>query len=146
MRHLELLSPAGSMEALRAALRFGADAVYAGGPQLQLRAGSAGFTMDMLADAAREVHARGRKLYVTVNAFPTNREVDALGDYAQNAPQRNRPHDRIGVLPWRLSAVCPAVVIRRVAAAAIVHRRLCRSIVDGRLLGRAIVKWLLSIC
>ncbi len=83
MRHLELLSPAGSMEALQAALRFGADAVYAGGPQLQLRAGSAGFTMDMLADAAREVHARGRKLYVTVNAFPTNREIDALGDYAQ---------------------------------------------------------------
>ena len=79
----ELLSPAGSMEAVRAALRFGADAVYVGGPKLQLRAGSAGFSMDALADAAREVHARGRKLYVTVNAFPTNREIDALPDYAQ---------------------------------------------------------------
>lgn len=82
-KHLELLSPAGSMEALRAALRFGADAVYAGGPRLQLRAGSAGFSMDALADAVKEAHAAGRKLYVTVNAFPTNREIDALGDYAQ---------------------------------------------------------------
>ncbi len=84
MRPLELLSPAGSPEALRAALRFGADAVYVGGPRLQLRAGAAGFSMDALADAAREVHARGRKLYVTVNAFPNNREIDALGDYAQS--------------------------------------------------------------
>ena len=84
MRPLELLSPAGSPEALRAALRFGADAVYVGGPRLQLRAGAAGFSMEALADAAREVHARGKKLYVTVNAFPNNREIDALGDYAQS--------------------------------------------------------------
>ena len=83
MSQYELLSPAGSMEALEAALRFGADAVYVGGPKLQLRAGSAGFTMDALADAARAAHAAGRKLYVTVNAFPTNGEIDALGDYAQ---------------------------------------------------------------
>ena len=83
MSQYELLSPAGSMDALEAALRFGADAVYVGGPKLQLRAGSAGFTMDALADAARAAHAAGRKLYVTVNAFPTNGEIDALGDYAQ---------------------------------------------------------------
>ena len=71
------------MECLRAALRFGADAVYVGGPKLQLRAASAGFTMDDLARAVRETHALGKKLYVTVNAFPTNREIDALGDYAR---------------------------------------------------------------
>ena len=82
-RQYELLSPAGSMEALSAALRFGADAVYVGGPKLQLRAGSAGFTMDGLEAAAKAAHALGRKLYVTVNAFPTNGEIDALPDYAQ---------------------------------------------------------------
>ncbi len=71
------------MESLEAALRFGADAVYVGGPKLQLRAGSAGFAMDALSEAARRAHALGRKLYVTVNAFPTNGEIDALGDYAQ---------------------------------------------------------------
>ena len=80
---LELLAPAGDLERLDAALRFGADAVYAGGPKLQLRAGSAGFSMDALAEAARRVHRRGKRLYVTVNAFPNNREIDGLGDYAQ---------------------------------------------------------------
>ena len=71
------------MECLRAALRFGADAVYVGGPQLQLRAANAGFSMDALAQAVKETHALGRRLYVTVNAFPTNDELEALGDYAQ---------------------------------------------------------------
>ena len=83
INQFELLAPAGSTEALDAALRFGADAVYVGGPKLQLRAGSVGFTMDALAGAADRVHALGKKLYVTVNAFPDNREIDALGDYAQ---------------------------------------------------------------
>ncbi len=80
---LELLAPAGDLERLDAALRFGADAVYAGGPKLQLRAGSAGLSMDALAEAARRVHSLGKKLYVTVNAFPDNGEIDGLGDYAQ---------------------------------------------------------------
>lgn len=83
MPDIELLAPAGDMESLRAALRFGADAVYAGGPMLQLRAGSAGFTMEALALAAKEAHAAGCRLYVAVNAFPMNDEIDALGDYAQ---------------------------------------------------------------
>ena len=83
MTSLELLCPAGDMECLRSALRFGADAVYVGGPKLQLRAANAGFSMDDLSRAVGEAHALGRRLYVTVNAFPTNGELDALGDYAQ---------------------------------------------------------------
>lgn len=79
----ELLAPAGDLERLRTALRFGADAVYVGGPQMQLRAGSVGFSMDDLAEAVREAHALNRRLYVTVNAFASNSEIDALGDYAQ---------------------------------------------------------------
>ncbi|MDO4865263.1 MAG: U32 family peptidase [Clostridia bacterium] len=79
----ELLAPAGDLERLDTALRFGADAVYVGGPRLQLRSGGVGFSMDDLAEAARRAHRIGRKLYVTVNAFPTNDELDALGDYAQ---------------------------------------------------------------
>ena len=80
---VELLAPAGDMERLEAALRFGADAVYLGGPMLQLRAGSTGFSMEKLAEAAGRVHGAGKKLYVTVNAFPSNAEIDALGDYAR---------------------------------------------------------------
>ena len=83
MPNPELLCPAGDMECLRTALRFGADAVYVGGPQLQLRSQNAGFSMEDLAVATKEAHALGHRLYVTVNAFPTNGELDALGDYAQ---------------------------------------------------------------
>ena len=83
MNQLELLAPAGDLERLRTALRFGADAVYVGGPQMQLRAGSVGFSMDDLAEAVREAHALNRRLYVTVNAFASNSEIDALSDYAR---------------------------------------------------------------
>ena len=72
MNQLELLAPAGDLERLRTALCFGADAVYVGGPQMQLRAGSVGFSMDDLAEAVHEAHALNRRLYVTVNAFASN--------------------------------------------------------------------------
>ena len=62
MNRLELLAPAGDLERLRAALRFGADAAYVGGPMLQLRAGSAGFSMDDLAEAILLTHASGKRL------------------------------------------------------------------------------------
>lgn len=78
----ELLAPVGSMEALHAALRFGADAVYLGGPLLQLRAKSAGFTFDGIADAANAVHAKGKRLYATVNALAYPDEIDLLPAYA----------------------------------------------------------------
>ena len=82
-RRVELLAPAGDMERLEAAVRFGADAVYVGGPKLQLRAGGVGFSMETLRRAADALHAAGRRLYVAVNAFPTNDEVAAVGDYAR---------------------------------------------------------------
>ncbi len=79
----ELLAPAGDMERLRTALRFGADAVYVGGPMLQLRAGSVGFTMETLAEAIQITHAAGKRIYVAVNAFASNADADAAADYAQ---------------------------------------------------------------
>ena len=79
----ELLAPAGDSERLATALRFGADAVYVGGPMLQLRAGSVGFDMQSLAEAVRTVHAAGKRIYVTVNAFAGNADVDAAADYGR---------------------------------------------------------------
>ncbi|MBP5661838.1 MAG: U32 family peptidase [Clostridia bacterium] len=70
----ELLAPAGDMESLDAALRFGADAVYVGGPMLQLRSASAGFALDDLARAVSLAHAQGKKLYITVNCFAKDSE------------------------------------------------------------------------
>ena len=79
----ELLAPAGDMECLETAVRFGADAVYIGGPMLQLRADSVGFTKEGVAEAAAYAHAHGVKLYVTVNCFARNEEIDAANEYAK---------------------------------------------------------------
>lgn len=79
----ELLAPAGDLECVKAALRFGADAVYVGGPQLQLRAQSAGMTMDDVAQAVALAHEAGKKLYVTVNCFVKDTEIDTLTDYGK---------------------------------------------------------------
>ena len=62
----ELLAPAGDWERLEAALRFGADAVYLGGPGLQLRAAPTAFSIEQIARAAARCHSLGKKLYVTV--------------------------------------------------------------------------------
>ena len=79
----ELLAPAGSMEALCTAARFGADAVYIGGPALQLRAASAGFTREDICKAADILHRQNKKLYVTVNSFAHDGEIDQLAEYGR---------------------------------------------------------------
>lgn len=83
MNRVELLAPAGDMECLKTAARFGADAVYIGGNMLQLRAKNAGFTGEGVAEAAEYLHGLGKKLYVTVNSFAYNSEIPACADYAR---------------------------------------------------------------
>lgn len=83
MKKPELLSPAGDFESLKAAALYGADAVYIGGDLLQLRAKKAGFAREDIALAAQYLHERGKKLYVTVNAFANNDEIPACGEYAR---------------------------------------------------------------
>lgn len=79
----ELLCPAGSFESMKTALHFGADAVYAGGPFMQLRSDNAGFSHEDILKAVDLVHGKGKKLYITVNCFATNNEIDRLSDYAR---------------------------------------------------------------
>ena len=83
LKDCELLLPAGSMEALDAALRFGADAVYVGGPFMQLRSARSEFSLEQLRQATQKVHSLGKKIYVAVNVFATNSEIDALDEYAR---------------------------------------------------------------
>lgn len=78
----ELLAPAGDMATARIAMRFGADAIYLGGSMLQLRAGSTGFSINDIEAIANEAHSMGRRVYVTVNAYARDSELDALGRYA----------------------------------------------------------------
>ncbi|NMP37380.1 MAG: U32 family peptidase [Clostridiales bacterium] len=83
LKKIELLAPAGDMECLNTAVRFGADAVYIGGSFMQLRADCVSFTDEQIGEAAAKLHENGKKLYVTVNSFAKNDEIALLGDYAK---------------------------------------------------------------
>ena len=72
----ELLSPAGNMDALRAALHFGADAVYGGMKKFGLRAFAGNFDPDELREAVALTHTAGKKFYVTMNSYPFDDELD----------------------------------------------------------------------
>ena len=85
---IELLAPAGGMEQLRAALRFGADAVYVGMKDYGLRAFAGNFDEAALCEAAKLAHEQGKKLYVTMNLLPRDSDMDgylAAAERAQKA-------------------------------------------------------------
>ena len=77
----EILSPAGTFEKLKAAVRFGADAVYLAGQSFGMRAGAGNFTLAEMAEAIEYAHGHGVKVYVTVNTMPRADEYDALKKY-----------------------------------------------------------------
>lgn len=77
----ELLAPAGSLEKLKMAIDFGADAVYLGGGRLNLRAFSDNFTTEEIAEGVKYCHERGKKVYVTMNVFPRNHDLKGAEDY-----------------------------------------------------------------
>ena len=77
----ELLSPAGNFEKLRAALRFGADAVYLAGKCFGMRSAADNFTDEEIAEAVQYVHERGKKIYLTVNTMPHGDEYPRLREY-----------------------------------------------------------------
>ena len=80
-KKLELLAPAGDMEKLKAAVRFGADAVYFGGEMFSLRAGAGNFSIDEIAEAMDWLHSNGARGYMTVNIYPHNGDIRPLRDY-----------------------------------------------------------------
>lgn len=71
----ELLSPAGSLKAMRLAFAYGADAVYAGQPRFSLRVRNNEFDLPTLATGIAEAHALGKKFYVVVNIAPHNSKL-----------------------------------------------------------------------
>ena len=77
----ELLAPAGDMECLRAALDFGADAVYLAGQMFGMRTAPSNFTREELQTAVALAHVRGVRVYITCNTVPRNKEIDLLPDY-----------------------------------------------------------------
>lgn len=79
----ELLSPAGSYEALLAAIDAGADAVYLGGKGFNARAYAANFDEETLSRAIKYAHLNGVKVYVTLNTLLFDRELSAFLEYAR---------------------------------------------------------------
>lgn len=84
---MELLSPAGNFEKLKAAVRFGADAVFMGGPAFGLRANAGNFSFDEMEEAFKYLHDRGKKGYVTVNIYPQTHELDDIRKYLKKCEQ-----------------------------------------------------------
>ena len=80
-RHIEVLSPAGNMDKLKMAIRYGADAVYCAGQSFGLRASSSNFSNEELKEAVEFVHSHGKKIYVTCNIIPHNGDLVGLEDY-----------------------------------------------------------------
>ena len=85
LSNLEVLSPAGDMERLEAALDYGADAVYLGGKAFGMRAGPANFDNTELKSAVAKAHERGVLVYLTCNTLPHNDEITYFKDFIDNA-------------------------------------------------------------
>ena len=80
-RHPELLIPASSLEVLKTAVIFGADAVYIGGEAFGLRAKAKNFTMDEMREGIAFAHEHDVKVYVTANILAHNYDLDGVRDY-----------------------------------------------------------------
>ena len=81
MNKIELLSPAGDMNKLKTAFYFGADAAYIGGKNFSLRALAGNFTDEEILEAVEFAHNLGKKVYVTVNIFGRNDDIEQAEKY-----------------------------------------------------------------
>lgn len=81
MRKPELLAPAGDLEKLVMAIRYGADAVYLGGREFGLRAAAGNFSLEEMGRGIKYAHDHGARVYVTVNIFAHNRHLESLPEY-----------------------------------------------------------------
>jgi len=83
----ELLAPAGNYEKLKTALHYGADAVYMGLSGFSLRAKADNFAEETLQDAVQFVRQNNKKLYITINIFPHNRDIPLIKEHLQKLSQ-----------------------------------------------------------
>ncbi len=106
MQKMELLAPVGGMEQLKAAARFGADAVYGGMKSYGLRAFAGNFEADQLAQAVRYAHNHNVKFYVTMNILAEDDQLEGMADAARIA----------------LDCGVDAAIVSDLGAAATLHR------------------------
>jgi len=85
MKKPELLAPAGSLEKLKTAFIYGADAVYIGGEEFSLRVAAENFTFEEMAEGVKYAHDRGKKVYLTANIIPHNVDIDQYAEFIKSA-------------------------------------------------------------
>ena len=81
MKKPELLAPGGSLEKLKIAIDYGADAVYVGGEAFSLRVAAENFTIPELIEGLRYAHDRNKKVYLTANILPHNADIEEFKEY-----------------------------------------------------------------
>ena len=83
MKKPELLAPGGSLEKLKTAIMYGADAVYIGGEAFSLRVAAENFSLDDIKEGIQFAHERGKKVYLTANILPHNKDIDEFRKYIE---------------------------------------------------------------
>ena len=114
MRKIELLCPASSLEVLKIAVIFGADAVYIGGEAFGLRAKAKNFSPEEMAEGIKFAHDHGVKVYVTANILAHNYDLDGVRRYFEefNNMKPDRPDGLIIADPaifMIAKEVCPDI-------------------------------------
>ena len=104
---LELLLPAGNLKKLKTAIHFGADAVYVGGKTFSLRAFADNFTDDELVEGIKYAHSLGKKVYVTVNIYAKNADLDSAREYF--AFLQNAGADAVLISDMGMLSICQEV-------------------------------------
>ncbi|MCL2337039.1 MAG: U32 family peptidase [Firmicutes bacterium] len=110
----EIVAPAGSPEKLEYAVAYGADAVYLGGASFGLRTAAASFDREAMSQAVDFAHRNGVKVYVTVNIFARNRDLEVLPGYLEFL-------SRLGVDAVIVSDPGVLALVRETAPGLIVH-------------------------
>ncbi len=85
MKKPELLAPAGNLDKLKIAIEYGADAVYIGGEEFSLRVAADNFTMEEIRQGVEFAHQRGKRVYLTANIIPHNKDVEEYKDFIVEA-------------------------------------------------------------
>ncbi len=105
----ELLIPASSLEVLKVAILYGADAVYIGGEMYGLRAKAKNFSREDMAEGIKFAHAHGKKVYVTANITAHNRDLEGVAEYFRELSCLDVAEDGTPVRPDALIISDPGV-------------------------------------
>jgi putative protease len=125
LKRPEVLAPAGDFEKLRFAVAYGADAVYLAGKAYGMRTASGNFTPEEMAEAVTYCHARGVKVYVTVNTLPRDEEMALLPAYLSSL-------DEMGVDALILADLGVLMLAKRYAPHCEIHISTQTSIVNAQ--------------